>query len=67
MYYMYTCTETFKTTLFDDGEPKRIEIQKDSDWFYVRKETQDRVVLSNNKIELIIAKKLLDEKFRGWG
>lgn len=67
MYYMYTCIETFKTTLFDDGEPKRIEIQKDSDWFYVRKETQDRVVLSNNKMELVIAKKLLDEKFKGWG
>lgn len=64
---MYTCEKSFKTTLFDNGESKRIEIEKGSDWFLAKKTTQDRVVLCNNKIELIIAEKILKDNFRQWG
>ena len=49
---MYTCEKAFKTTFFNNGSVERIEVEKDSLWFLARAETQDRVVLSNNKIEL---------------
>ena len=64
---MYTCEKPFKTTLFNNGEAKRIEVKKGSDWFLAKKETQNRVVLCNNKIELIIAEKLLRDNFWQWG
>lgn len=64
---MYTCIKPFKTAFFDNGETKRIEIQKDSDWFFIKKETQNRVILCNNKIELMIGEKILKENFNQWG
>lgn len=63
---MFTCIKPFKTTLFGE-KIERIEVEKYTDWFLVKKETNDRVVLSNNKIELIIARKLLNENFKQWG
>ena len=64
---MYTCKKTFKTTFFNNGNVERIEIEEGSDWFLARKETQDRVVLCNNKIELIIASGALKDNFTEWG
>lgn len=64
---MYTCENAFKTTFFNNGNVERIEIEEGSDWFLVRKETQDRIVLCNNKIELIIAKDVLKTHFKQWG
>lgn len=40
---MYTCENAFKTTFFNNGNVERIEIEEGSDWFLVRKETQDRI------------------------
>ena len=64
---MYSCEKAFKTTFFNNGRVERIEVEKDSLWFLARKETQDRVVLSNNKIELVIAKGVLKDCFAKWG
>lgn len=64
---MYTCEKAFKTTFFNNGSVERIEVEKDSLWFLARAETQDRVVLSNNKIELVIAKDVLKDRFTRWG
>ena len=64
---MYTCEKAFKTTFFNNGNVERIEVKEGSDWFLARKETQDRVVLCNNKIELVIAKYVLKDRFRQWG
>lgn len=64
---MYTCEKPFKTTLFDRDNVKRIEIKSGTDWFVARKENQDRIVLSNNKIEIIIGEKILKDRFRKWG
>lgn len=63
---MYTCTKAFKTTLFDK-EPTRIEVEEGFDWFLAKKLKDDRVVLCNNKIELIVANGVLKEHFRQWG
>lgn len=61
---IYTCTRTFKTTLFKGKEtPERIEIKEGTDWFLEKKESDDRVVLCNNKIELIIAESVLKGNF----
>lgn len=64
---MYTCEKAFNTTFFNNGKVERIEIKEGSDWFLARKETQDRIVLCNNKIELVIAKDVLKDHFRQWG
>lgn len=64
---MYTCEKAFKTTFFNNGNVERIEVEEGSDWFLARKETQDRVVLCNNKIELVVAKDVLKDRFRQWG
>ena len=64
---MYTCEKPFKTTFFNEGNVERIEVEEGSDWFLARKETQDRVVLCNNKIDLIIAKDVLKDRFRQSG
>lgn len=50
---IYTCTRTFKTTLFKGKEtPERIEIKEGTDWFLAGREFDNRVVLCNNEIEL---------------
>jgi len=64
---MYTCTESFKTTLFTGDVPQRIVVEKDSLWFLDKKLADDRVMLCNNKIELNIARKILEDKFTRWG
>ena len=64
---MYTCVKPFKTAFFTDKTPERIEIKEDTDWFLARRESDDRVVLSNNKIELVVGKGILKEYFRQWG
>lgn len=64
---MYICENAFVTTFFNNGNVNRIEIEKDSNWFFVRKETQNRYVLCNNKIELVLAENVLKDKFRKWG
>lgn len=64
---MYTCEKPFKTTFFNEGKVERIDIEAGSDWFLARKESQDRLVLCNNKIELVIAKDVVKERFREWG
>lgn len=64
---MYTCERTFKTAFFNNGSVEHIEIKEGSSWYFVRNESQNRVVLCNNKIELVLAEKLLKEYFRQWG
>ena len=64
---MFNCIEPFKTTLFKNGEVIRTEIEKESLWFLVKKESQDKIILSNNKIELTISEKILNDKFKRWG
>ena len=64
---IYTCEKTFKTTFFIGGNVERIEVKEGSDWFLARKETQDRVVLCNNEIELVISKGVLKDCFKQWG
>ena len=61
---IYTCTRTFKTTLFKGKEtPERIEIKEGTDWFLAGREPDNRVVLCNNEIELIIAEGVLKGNF----
>lgn len=64
---MYTCKKLFRTVFFNNGKTERIKIEKDSIWFLARKETKNRIVLCNNKIDLIIAEKLLKDNFQQWG
>lgn len=65
---MYTCTKEFKTTIFENSKkPERIKIEVGSDWFLAKKESEDRCVLCNNKIELILSEKILKNYFRQWG
>ena len=62
-----TCVKPFKTAFFTDKSTERIEIKEDTDWFLARKESDDRVVLCNNEIELVVGKGILKEYFRQWG
>lgn len=64
---MYECTKEFKTTLFEKNELERIKIEIGSIWFVVQKLTDGRYILSNNKIELILCKKLLKSNFEQYG
>lgn len=64
---MYECTKEFKTTLFDKNELERIKIEIGSIWFVVQKLTDGRYILSNNKIELILCKKVLKSNFEQYG
>lgn len=64
---MYECTKEFKTTLFDNNESERIQIKVGSLWFVAREISDDRLVLCNNKIELILSKKIVKEYFKRWG
>lgn len=63
---IYACIKSFKTTLFDD-KVERIEINEGTDWFLAKKLSEDRVILSNNKIEINIAKEILIRYFKQWG
>lgn len=64
---MYECTKEFKTTLFDKNESERIKVEIGSIWFVVQKLTDGRYILSNNKIELILCKKVLKSNFEQYG
>lgn len=64
---MYECTKEFKTTLFDKNELERTKIEIGSIWFVAQKLSDDRYILSNNKIELILCKKLLKSNFEQYG
>lgn len=64
---MYECIKEFKTTLFDKNELERIKIEIGSIWFVAQKLSDDRYVLSNNKIELILCKNLLKSNFEQYG
>lgn len=64
---MYTCIKSFKTAFFGDKTTERIEIKENTDWFLAGKESDNRVVLCNNEIELVIGKKILKEYFKQWG
>ena len=44
--------------------PERIEINSGTDWFLAKKESNDRVVLCNNKIELVVANDILKSHFK---
>lgn len=62
---IFECTKDFKSALFSDGNTERIEIKKGSIWFLsTTNKKNGRVVLSNNKIELDIADKILDTHFQ---
>lgn len=63
---IYECIKPFKTTMFkkNNETPERIEINSGTDWFLAKKESNDRVVLCDNKIELVVANDILKSYFK---